>query len=404
MKPEYPRFACLLSAAVSLTLGPTAAAQAPAPQTAFRAGFAERDITPKVGAEAPGGYGKSYHKSVHDPCKVRAAVFDDGKTEVALVGIDALYIHRRTVESVRRKIHEKTGIAENAILLGASHSHSSGPLAGVLPGEYDHAAPVVKKLAYETATRADPAYLERVEAALVDAVDQAHRQRAPALAGVGKGFEDKVAFNRRFKMKDGRTVTHPGQMNPDVLEPAGPIDPEVGVVGVWGKDRKLLGCIVTYACHATTNPGGISANYIYYLEKAVQGFFGKEVVVVFLAGASGDVTQVDNRSPFQNTSGEAWAEFVGGRIGAEAVRALLSVTPGELTRWRRVPRSCPSSGGCRRPRGSGAVRRSSSSRRRRSGKRTGPSPARSSWRMPWPPGSRSWTSRCRPSRSARSCS
>src|SRR5262249_23320540 len=205
-----------------------------------------------------------------------------------------------------------------------------GPMAGVMPGEYDHASPFVKKLAYETAINVDPVYLRHVETAIVEAVAQAHRDRAPVLAGVGKGHEDKVAFNRRFKMKDGRTVTHPGKVNPDILEPAGPIDPDVGVVGVWNKDRKLLGCIVTYACHATTSPGGISANYIYYLEKAVQGFFGKEAVVVFLAGASGDVTQVDNRSPYQHRNGERWAEFVGGRIGAEAVRVLLSMPAGDL--------------------------------------------------------------------------
>jgi hypothetical protein len=119
-------------------------------------------------------------------------------------------------------------------------------------------------------------------------------------------------------------------MNPAIVEPAGPIDPDVGVIGVWNKDGKLMGCVVNYACHATTNPGGISANYIYYLEKAVHGFFGKDAVVVFLAGASGDVTQVDNRNPYQHRAGERWAEFVGGRIGAEAVRALLAMHPGEL--------------------------------------------------------------------------
>jgi neutral ceramidase len=296
----------------------------------FRAGFAERDITPEVGCEAPGGYGKSYHRSLHDPCKVRVAVFDDGKQRVALVGIDALFIHRDTVKKVRQAIAEKTGLAEQAILIGASHSHSSGPMAGVMPGEYDHASKLVQKLAYQHSTCADPTYLAKVEKALVEAVCAAQDSRVPARAGIGKGIERTVAFNRRFKMRDGRTVTHPRQGNPDILEPAGPVDPEVGVIGAWDEKGKILGCVVNFACHATTSPGGISANYIYYLEKVIQGYYGKEAVVVFLNGASGDVTQVDNRSPYKFPDRERWAQQVGGKVGAEALKVLLTMEPGVL--------------------------------------------------------------------------
>ncbi len=236
------------------------------------------------------------------------------------------------VQKVRRAVEEKAGIPAGSILIGASHSHSSGPLMMVQPGEYDHASPLVQRLAYEESTCANPKYLARVERALIEAICEANDRRTDARAGVGKGIEDKVAFNRRFRMRDGRTVTHPGQGNPDIVEPAGPVDPEVGVVGAWDARHpdRLLGCVVNFACHATTSPGGISANYIYYLEKAIQGYYGKDCVVVFLAGASGDVTQVDNRSPYRNPTGDRYAQIVGGRVGAEALKVLLTMEPGTL--------------------------------------------------------------------------
>ena len=282
--------------------------------------------------EAPGGYGKSYHRSIHDPCKVRAAVFDDGRQRVALVGIDGLGIRRDTVQKVRRAVENKTAIPAESILIGASHSHSSGPLVWTLRGEYDHASSLVQRLAYEESTIADPKYLAKVEQALIDAICEANDRRVTARAGVGKGVEATVAFNRRFLMKDGRTVTHPGLGNPEIVEPAGPVDPEVGVIGAWdAKDPdRLLGCIVNFACHATTSPAGISANYIHYLEKAIQGYYGKDCVVVFLAGASGDITQVDNRSAYTYPNGGRWAQIVGGKVGAEALKVLLTMEPGSL--------------------------------------------------------------------------
>ncbi|MBI3462656.1 MAG: hypothetical protein HY000_06280 [Planctomycetes bacterium] len=332
---------CLLSAAALVTTAH--AADAP-----LKAGFAERDISPEIGMEQPGGYGKAYHRTFHDPCKVRAAVFDDGQSRVAIVGLDALVIRGQTVRAARNAIQQRCGIWPDAILISASHSHSSGPTGMILPGEYDHASTLVQKLAYEKSSCADAGYLKKVETAIIDAVCEADQKRVAARCGVGTGVEDQVAFNRRFRMRSGLTNTHPRQGNPDIVEAAGPTDPTVGVVGAWNEQGKLLGCIVNYACHATTSPGGISANYICYLEQVIRGSLGSDAIVVFLPGASGDVTQVDNLSPYAGRTGEDSARFVGGRIGAEAVKVLLTITPGTLAPLaartttlqikRRVPR------------------------------------------------------------------
>lgn len=320
--------ACLAGALVPAALPSGVGAADPG---AMKAGFAERDISPEIGMEQPGGYGKAYHRTFHDPCKVRAAVFDDGRNRVAIVGLDALLIRRKTVQAARQRIEQRCGIAGGSILISASHSHSSGPTGMILPGEYDHASELAQSLAYEKSSCADAEYLARVETAIVEAVCEADAQRCDAQCGVGSGIEDKVAFNRRFRMHSGLTQTHPRQGNPDIIEPAGPVDPEVGVIGAWNRDGKLLGCIVNFACHATTSPGGISANYICYLEQAIRGMFGADVVVVFLPGASGDVTQVNNLSPYRLPSGERSAALVGGRVGAEAVKVLLAVERGALS-------------------------------------------------------------------------
>src|SRR5688572_17915920 len=147
---------------------------------------------------------------------------------------------------------------------------------------------------------ANAEYLVKLGKAIVEGVRAAFDARKPAKLGFGVGRAEGVAFNRRFHMKNGRTSTHPGAMNPDILDVAGPVDPDVGVIGAWDADGKLLGVIVNFACHATTNPGGISANWPYFLESTVRGGMNAAVPVLFFAGASGDVTQVDNRTPYVN--------------------------------------------------------------------------------------------------------
>lgn len=306
------------------------AADTPASST-MTAGAADRDITPELGMEQPGGYGKAFHRTLHDPCKVHAVVFSDGKTRAALVSVDALFVRRELVVAARKRIQEACGIPGEAVMIHATHSHSSGPTGMILAGDFDDASDLIKTLAYEKSSNGDLKYVAHVENQIVDAVVTADKNRKEAKCSIGFGHEDGVAFNRRFFMRNGMTFTHPGVGNPDIIEPAGPIDPQVGVLGVWDDKGELTACVVNYVCHATVNPGGISANYIHYIEQVLRGVFGDQVVVVFLAGASGDVTQVNNRTDQQNPKPEQWCRMVGGTIGAEAVKVLLKAEPGVLT-------------------------------------------------------------------------
>jgi hypothetical protein len=156
------------------------AGEAPGPATAksnFKAGFAERDITPDIGMEAPGGYGKSYHRTFHDACKVRAVVFDDGKQRVALAGLDLLFVTRHFVKEVRAEIEKRCGIKPEGVLISASHSHSSGPIGMAEPGDYDNASPLVKDLVNNKSIVSDPGYTQLLRRQTIEAIALANDAR-----------------------------------------------------------------------------------------------------------------------------------------------------------------------------------------------------------------------------------
>ena len=273
----------------------------------IQVGFGQCVITPEIGAEMPGGINKRLSQSVHDDLLVNAMVMDDGDTQLVLAGIDALSIKRSVTLNARQQIADATCIPAHNVSIAASHTHNGGPIADVFMSE------------------SDATYCDFVAAQIAQAAIQGYEKREPATLVVGAGHEGSVAFNRRFRMKDGSERTHPGVGNPDIVQVAGPIDPMVGVIGAINQSCKFLGCWVNYCCHATlgVGGGGFSADYIYYLRKTVQqAMRADHVIIVFGNGASGDVTQVDNLRDRGQQSGEHWGWHVGTTVGAEVIKVL----------------------------------------------------------------------------------
>ena len=299
----------------------------------MRAGFFTCDITPPIGMEQPGDYHKAYIERIHDPLKVRAAVLEADGVEIAFVGVDTCGLSSaRTIARVRSEIERQCGIPALNIMVAASHAHSAGPLAEIDGDGFADASPLVQRLVTEFTIISDPLYAEWVSRQMVTAVVEAYHRLETALVAIGSGSEGRYLFNRRVRMSNGRTYSHPGKGNPDNVAFAGPVDPEVGVMAAWTPGGDLLGCLVNYSCHCTVFGGsGVSADYVCYLEQTIQRVMSTEAPVVFLNGACGDVTQVDNLSLDVPEFGERHARRVGTRVGAEALKVIATAEPGEHT-------------------------------------------------------------------------
>ena len=296
----------------------SAAAEPQEPNGGIRAGFGAVDITPPAGAQMPGGFFKQYSKGVRDPLWAVACAITDGKTSLALVGIDALFVGRDLVRSARAAVEQSVGIPGANVLVSASHTHQGGPILSCLGSDED------------------PAYSASVARAVAAAVEQAWKGLRPAEIGIGTGREDTISFNRRFLMRDGREITHPGKPgtkhHADIVAPAGPVDPDVGVLAARAPGGKIFGVVVHFSCHATAMGGDrYSADWIGALRRRLQERLGEATAVVFLPGPSGDVTQVDNRSTAREF-GPEHADLMGTKLAAEAARVI-----GRMKWLREVP-------------------------------------------------------------------
>jgi len=270
----------------------------------LQAGFSRIEITPPLAYEIPGGFFKNFATDIHDPLFVRAAWLDDGDTAIAIVSVECVFFTDECYARARELAREWLG-QDFALLMAATHTHSGGPTGDVLMSE------------------ADPRYVNWVAEQAATAITLAAKRALPCQLGAGVGAAEGVAFNRRFRMKDGTTRTNPGFQNPDMVERLGPDDPAVPFIAAFhGGD--IAGCIVNFACHSTFMGGSAySGDYAAQIEQSL-GY-----PTVFLPGAIGDVNQcdfVDGKK--EEASGEGAASRAG-RVIKEGIMGELMEVIGE---------------------------------------------------------------------------
>jgi neutral ceramidase len=235
----------------------------------LKIGAAKREITPAIGADLSGFIARlKPSNAVADPLYVRALVAASDEKAVAIVQADLLGFDTWHVAQVREFARRHLGIATDAVLLSATHTHS-GP--GLVPVRGCRMAPYT--------------YQWEVIQKIEDALQEAGSRLSLATIEIGS-IPYTMGINRRQETSDGVILGFaPEKPRPKSLE----------VARIQTADQEIL--LFSHACHPYVLGGDsllISGDFTSLacaeLEKDAR------VIAFFLNGCAGNIAP---RSAFQ---------------------------------------------------------------------------------------------------------
>ena len=262
-------------------------------QKIFQAGSATVDISP-VTSQFLCGYPHvpRWSTGVHDPLTSSALALDDGETRLLFIANDIIYVPKGLVARARQRIEAATGTPPAHIMITATHTHSGPGVQNRGPGSYSTVVP-----------DADPAYVQLLEAGIVQAGVAACQSLRRAEIGLAVARVEGIGTNRR--------------------DPKGPADPEIPVLAVRDADTHAwIGIHEIYAMHptvlhedSTLASGDFPAMGRLYLQQVL----GSAVPILHSNGAAG------NQSPRHCVRGQTFDEAIRlGTILGRAVEAALA--------------------------------------------------------------------------------
>lgn len=219
----------------------------------FLAGAATSNITPPLGISLNGQMHDRTATHIHDELHARCLVLDDGTTRLGIAICDSCMLPGPVIEEAKHRAHEQCGLAMDRMLVAATHTHSAPTAAAVFQSEPNEE------------------YAEFVALRIADGLQRAVNNLTPAKVGWGTVDDPTLVFNRRWRMRPGaippnpfgqqidQVVMNPRPGSPDLLEPAGPTDPQISFLAVKGVDERPLALLANYALHYV---GDIPTNYV----------------------------------------------------------------------------------------------------------------------------------------------
>ncbi len=240
----------------------------------LKAGFGRVNVNPMMGIDISGYYQVRKANGVLDDLEVNAIAFASGDKKIVMLCVDNLGMKKVILDDFRAFVAEKTGLEKENIFIAATHTHT-GP--SVLPEPED---------------ALQEEYMQFLKLRIADAAQFALEDLKPAKMGWGVGQAPRVAFVRRFRMKDGSVKTNPGVNHPDIVAPIGDVDERVNVLRFDREGAESL-VLVNFGNHPDVVGGcKISADWPGLVRRTVEKAIDN-TKRIFFNGAQGDVNHVN---------------------------------------------------------------------------------------------------------------
>lgn len=296
----------------------------------LKAGAATSNITPPLDLKSPiaGVWSSPPGTYIHDDLQVRCLVLDNGQTRVALLVADNIGLPRYVLAEAKRRAELRTGLRTDHILVSSTHTHSAASARG-------------KDWMADEGTL--DGYQNFVADRIVDAIVQSIHNLEPARVGWGKGILPEEVFNRRWVMKPGtplpnpfegtdRVRMNPGVGNPDILEPAGPTDPEICFVSVQSTEGRPIALLANYSLHYVGGvpQGHVSADYFAVFSRRIAELLGADrlnlpFVAMMSNGTSGNINNINYRGGQPKLPPYGRMNLVANKVAAEVFRAYQDI-------------------------------------------------------------------------------
>ena len=272
----------------------------------IKAGFSRVDVTPPLGAHLAGYYQDRIAKGILDPIYLNAIAFSDDNETVVWVTADFLNIRMENCNEIRTHIAKRLGIKTKNVMVSCLHQHTSIILASRTG---------------DTSIYTDHSYIDLLIRKFCDVAEMAVNDMKEATMFVGEQeAAEKIAFIRRYLMKDGTIVTNPGRGKQDLIErPLDDSDNTIRLIRFKREDGDIA--LVNFSTHPDVIGGEYySADWPGFVRTNVEREIeGSRCIVI--NGVEGDSNHLNFQSENIPRKGTAHSKFMA-RVITDAVHKI----------------------------------------------------------------------------------